>query len=87
MYMGSLYGGKFEVAGEWGKFLGLFLLSLGALLPGIFFVINAYKGLVLKVKYTFLGLLAYIVILAIIIPKIFGLIPAVSMGLLGVSEQ
>jgi len=86
-YMTAFYDGGVDVAGDWDKFSGLFFLSLGAVFPGIFFVINAYKGPVSKVKHAVFGVLGYIVLLGFTIPKIFGVISADSMALLGINEQ
>jgi len=87
MYMTELYNGKLDVIGEWDEFASLLLLSVGAFFPGAFFCVKTKEKIAVKVKYAFIGLLGYILLLALIIPKIFAVISAASMGLLGVNEQ
>jgi len=87
MYMMQLYEGKVEVSGDLDKFIGWLLLSIGALFPGLFACIKANEGMVVMIKHAVVGLLGYVLLLVFIIPNIFGVVSATSMGLLGVNEQ
>jgi len=87
LYMMRLYESKVVVAGDLDKFAYWLVLSVGSLFPGAFMCMKAKDGVAEKIKYTLIGLMAYVVLLLMIIPKIFGLIFAISMGLLGISEE
>jgi len=87
LYMMRLYESKVVVAGDLDKFAYWLVLSVGSLFPGAFMCMKAKDGVAEKIKYTLIGLMTYVVLLLMIIPKIFGVISAVSMGLLGVSEE
>jgi len=81
------YESRANVANGWDKFGFWFVLSIGALLPGGLVCLKYHEVISVKIKWALRGVVVYIVLLIMIVPRVFGLVSAVSVGVFGGSEQ
>jgi len=86
LYMMNFHEGNPGKRSELYDFLYWFVLSIGALLPAVGICLKIKEGAAEKVKWALAGFLAFILFLFMVFPRMFGMISAGSMALLGISD-
>jgi len=86
LYMMNFYGGNPDERNELYDFLYWFILSIGALLPAVGICLKIKESAAEKMKWALTGFLVFILFLFMVFPRMFGMISAGSMTLLGVSD-